>query len=577
MKHRFIFTCLLIVSGTCGLMARDVLKWKFITGGPITAAPMIRNGLVYAGSTDKKFYAVDAETGLEVWRYETGEQIRSTAAFFENGLCFESGNHLYALNGQGELLWEFPLETEGMSNQYDSWDYIHSSPLIHEGIVYAGTLHGKVFGVRLADGTEAFQCSTGNEHGFRVRPAIDENRIFIGDWNGIMYAYDLNTGEKLWEYNTHKDNTHSWMNAIQTAVIVHEGVLYFAGRCSNIYALNPADGALIWKWHSPTDQWLVGGPVIAGDVLYNGSSDQHLFYALDIRTGKRKYETLLDHRVFGGACIGDSYAYVGSGGLYSLELSTGKISKRWPTGADIVSVPALENGILYFGCNDGALYALDQSEFDRMNPSETIVRETEDIDLGDIPVNRNSACYFTFVNRGAGDDSVTIEKTGSSKVKKAVLIDAEAFHLPAGDSVTVSITVDPSDLKVNDYLCTVYLRSRFNLENLEMIRKIRFSVIEATSAESGKPPIPETLQLKPNCPNPFNPDTTIMYGLDQDADMELFVCDNLGHKVATLFRGRQSAGSHQAVFHAGHLASGVYICTLMASGFSITQKMILLK
>src|SRR5450432_4202625 len=39
------------------------LKWKFRTSGQIIASPTVDHGIVYVGSTDGIFYAVDAKTG----------------------------------------------------------------------------------------------------------------------------------------------------------------------------------------------------------------------------------------------------------------------------------------------------------------------------------------------------------------------------------------------------------------------------------------------------------------------------------------------------------------------------------
>jgi outer membrane protein assembly factor BamB len=39
------------------------LRWKLATGGEITGAPVVRDGVVYACSKDRCVYALDAEKG----------------------------------------------------------------------------------------------------------------------------------------------------------------------------------------------------------------------------------------------------------------------------------------------------------------------------------------------------------------------------------------------------------------------------------------------------------------------------------------------------------------------------------
>ena len=83
--------------------------------------------------------------------------------------------------------------------------------------------------------------------------------------------------------------------------------------------------------------------------------------------------------------------------------------------------------------------------------------------------------------------------------------------------------------------------------------------------------------LQQNYPNPFNPKTTISYAVNTTGNVELNVYDLLGHQVATLVNGVQTAGNYQVTFDARDLSSGVYIYTLKSSESVLTNKMILMK
>ena len=95
--------------------------------------------------------------------------------------------------------------------------------------------------------------------------------------------------------------------------------------------------------------------------------------------------------------------------------------------------------------------------------------------------------------------------------------------------------------------------------------------------------IPTTFELFPNFPNPFNPSTTIRYGVPEAAAVSLVVYNMLGQKVATLMHGaEQPAGFHAAVWDgrsdAGtQVAGGVYFVRMRAGRFMQTQKMVLVK
>ena len=89
--------------------------------------------------------------------------------------------------------------------------------------------------------------------------------------------------------------------------------------------------------------------------------------------------------------------------------------------------------------------------------------------------------------------------------------------------------------------------------------------------------IPGEVLLKQNFPNPFNPSTTISYGLPQKANVSLVVYNTLGQAITTLVDREEEAGYHVAHFDGSTLASGVYFCRLTAGEFVRTSKLLLLR
>ena len=84
-------------------------------------------------------------------------------------------------------------------------------------------------------------------------------------------------------------------------------------------------------------------------------------------------------------------------------------------------------------------------------------------------------------------------------------------------------------------------------------------------------------RLNQNYPNPFNPTTRISYNLPSTGEVKLQVFDITGRLVSTVVDQRQMAGSYTLNFDASHLASGIYIYRLQASGLTKTRKMTLIK
>ncbi|MFK7847186.1 MAG: malectin domain-containing carbohydrate-binding protein [Rhodothermales bacterium] len=94
--------------------------------------------------------------------------------------------------------------------------------------------------------------------------------------------------------------------------------------------------------------------------------------------------------------------------------------------------------------------------------------------------------------------------------------------------------------------------------------------------------LPESFELTGNYPNPFNPSTTIVFDLPEDATMQVGIYDLLGRQVMSLDAIEMAAGaSRQVQLDASSLASGTYLYKVearMASGAVIsTGRMTLLK
>ena len=95
--------------------------------------------------------------------------------------------------------------------------------------------------------------------------------------------------------------------------------------------------------------------------------------------------------------------------------------------------------------------------------------------------------------------------------------------------------------------------------------------------DSGFASIPTDLITLQSYPNPFNPQTVIRFQLPAESRVRLTVYDILGRRVEVLAYGTFSAGTHEAVFNAANLSSGVYLYRLEHETGVLTGKMLLMK
>ena len=89
--------------------------------------------------------------------------------------------------------------------------------------------------------------------------------------------------------------------------------------------------------------------------------------------------------------------------------------------------------------------------------------------------------------------------------------------------------------------------------------------------------LPNKISFKGNFPNPFNPETSIIYTLYKDTQVNLSIYNLSGQLVQTLVNEQQYAGEFIVSWSAESLPSGIYIAQLMVDGEFFTQKMMLMK
>ncbi len=89
--------------------------------------------------------------------------------------------------------------------------------------------------------------------------------------------------------------------------------------------------------------------------------------------------------------------------------------------------------------------------------------------------------------------------------------------------------------------------------------------------------VPDKFTLSQNFPNPFNPTTTVVFGLPESGPVTLKIYDNSGRQVATLLNEIKEAGYYTVTFSVPELASGMYFYKLESGNFVAAKKMVLIK
>jgi len=94
--------------------------------------------------------------------------------------------------------------------------------------------------------------------------------------------------------------------------------------------------------------------------------------------------------------------------------------------------------------------------------------------------------------------------------------------------------------------------------------------------------LPKEFTLNSAYPNPFNPSTTIHYGIPDTREVTISIYDLMGRKIAILFKNEQQAGWYKITWNGllnnGSLApAGMYLYKISAADEIKTSKISLIK
>jgi outer membrane protein assembly factor BamB len=347
--------------------------WKTKTRGPVPATPAVVNGTLYVGSYDGNFYALNADTGALKWKFATGGERR-----------FEAKG-LHGMQPKTQTI-------------ADPFDIFLSSPVVVGGAVYFGSGDGNVYALDANSGELRWKFKTGDV--VHASPAFADGVVFVGSWDSYFYAIDAKNGKEKWRFHGGEDALIHNQIGFQSSPAVVDGVVYTGCRDAQLYALEAESGKEKWKIDNQLS-WVITSPAVVGGKVYFATSDSALYHVADAATGKSLVKEDGGAYMFSSPTVVNDTAFIGvlNGTLAARDAASGKLlwefqtdaskeNKGWVLTAErrfnvpmlffdnwregplvaqdrqlsvgsIFSSPLVANGAVYFGSTDGFVYAID--------------------------------------------------------------------------------------------------------------------------------------------------------------------------------------------------------------------------
>ena len=175
-------------TGTLRALGRDsgVTQWMRTLAKPLQGGLVVKDGLIFAGGADGKFYSFEAKTGQARWSLEY------SAAF--NCQPIVSGGRVYVGSEDGSLL-ALDKNTGKLLWRHRSKGPVRGPAAVEEDTVFFGSGDGHVYAVDVANGKLRWRNRTGAS--VQAVARVEEG-VLVASLDNFVYLYSF-SGSRLWK------------------------------------------------------------------------------------------------------------------------------------------------------------------------------------------------------------------------------------------------------------------------------------------------------------------------------------------------------------------------------------------
>jgi outer membrane protein assembly factor BamB len=271
--------------------------WRFTDRPLLEFPPIYVGGKLYFVNNSGYAYALDADTGKELWKRRIGRLNASSPAYYKHRLYIVNlvPGHIVKLDAKtGKTIWKRDLPGRA-----------ESSPVIVNRTVYFGCENGELFAMSTGKGQVRWSTPLGGP--IKSAPAYSDGKLFVGDYGGYMNAVDAKSGKLVWQSGSLGPG-FGGSGAFYSTPAVAYGRVYAGNNDARVYSYDTTDGELAWSYS--TGGYAYSGPTVANTrhsppTVFIGSFDGNV-YALDAKDGSVRWSRSAGGQVIGSlSAVGD--------------------------------------------------------------------------------------------------------------------------------------------------------------------------------------------------------------------------------------------------------------------------------
>ncbi|QCC57766.1 PQQ-binding-like beta-propeller repeat protein [Natrinema thermotolerans] len=309
--------------------------------------------------------AVEQDWRLDRLNTGTHTAAKASAAPLPDGGVVFPGDtgYLVALDADGEERWRTGTDTGPDARG------IHGTPAVADGRVYVGAYDGVLYAVDAETGDVDWETKLGGSIG--SSPLYHDGRIVMAveypDPEGSTFVVNADDGEVVWEDPEGRPTDHPHSTP---AVDLETGRLVCGSNDGILYGWSYPDPEFEWSFETESNDndGEIKGPIATYDGgAYFGSWDHHV-YRVNLEDGSEDWSFETGSLVMSGPAIDPTLdtVFVGShdGNLYALDAASGDRHWSFPTDRPITGCPTVYDDRVLVGSKDGGLYALEKRSGD---------------------------------------------------------------------------------------------------------------------------------------------------------------------------------------------------------------------
>lgn len=242
----------------------------------LAAAPVVSGGRLFVIDTEAMVHAFDAATGAKIWSTQIEVKGDGESSRFGGGASVFN-NIVYATNGVGDVV------ALNVADGSQIWKVrpagpLRGSPTISNGNVYVMTQDNQIYALNLVDG--AVQWNEAGTLGLAgifgvAAPAAGQGTIVAGYSSGELTAYRYENGRNLWNdalARTSITTSVATLSDIDADPVIDRGRVFALGQGGRMAAYELVTGQRIWELNIAG----IATPVVAGEWVFVLTDDAKL-------------------------------------------------------------------------------------------------------------------------------------------------------------------------------------------------------------------------------------------------------------------------------------------------------------